>query len=47
MGSLETDFVGEIRGSIPIWHVGSLNGAETLTIALFEVMLCPKRDAPK
>jgi len=24
-----------------------LNGAETLSIALLKVMLCPKRDAPK
>ena len=37
---------GRIQGSIPIWQVGSLNGAETLAIALLEVMLCPKRDAP-
>jgi len=35
-----------LKGSIPIWQVGSLNGAETLAIALLEVMLCPKRDAP-
>jgi len=38
---------GRIQGSIPIWQVGSLNGAETLAIALLEVMLCPKRDAPE
>ncbi|MEQ9359209.1 hypothetical protein [Coleofasciculus chthonoplastes] len=24
-----------------------MNGAETLAIALLEVMLCPKRDAPE
>ncbi|MFP5274892.1 hypothetical protein [Coleofasciculus sp.] len=38
--------VAKQRGSIPIWQVGSLNGAETFAIALLEVMLCPKRDAP-
>ncbi|EDX71548.1 hypothetical protein MC7420_5173 [Coleofasciculus chthonoplastes PCC 7420] len=30
----ESFYIAAFQGSIPIWHVGSSNGAETLAIAL-------------